>query len=89
MARRGNFSSEDIEHSDIIVGVDDTRGDETIFYGKSLLEVIAAGYEGAQGLRIKVLRVPLDFGSDEPEWLAAACLTLKGSCDAPVDEEEG
>jgi len=37
-----------------------------------------------------VLRVPLDFGadSDEPEWLAAECLTVKGSQDF-VDLEEG
>ena len=76
---------ETIEHADVIIGVNKEDGAETVFYGQSLLALIANGYEGPTGFACRVLRVPVDFSdeSDEPETLAAACLAWKGSCDAP------
>jgi hypothetical protein len=70
-----------IQKADIIIGVNKATGAESVFFGKSLLQIIAAGYEGKQGLRCMVARIPLDFGTDEPEMLAAACEVIKGSQD--------
>jgi hypothetical protein len=85
-----DVSREVIREADIIIGVDKVTGAETIFFGQSLLTLVEGGYEGPEGLEAKVLRVPVDFGadSDEPEWLAAECLVVKGSQDF-VDLEEG
>lgn len=79
-------SREQIERADIILGVNKVNGNETVFYGASMLKLIAGGDEGPKGHPLNVLRVPLDFDSDDPERLAAACLALKGSCDAPRKE---
>ena len=63
-------SREQIEQADIIFGIDDQDTEnKTIFYGKSLLELIAGRYEGDRGVPLKILQVPLDWRSDEPEWL--------------------
>ncbi|HSB77551.1 MAG TPA: hypothetical protein VLM91_02090 [Candidatus Methylomirabilis sp.] len=82
-----DISREEIEQADVIIGLNKANGVETVFYGLSLLTLISGGYEGPGGLRPTILRVPLDFNSDEPEWLAAACMTLKRSKDGPTDNE--
>jgi hypothetical protein len=81
------LDKEVIEQADVIIGVNKENGAETIFFGESLLKLIASGYEEPKSLACKVLRVLVDFSdeSDEPERLAAACLAWKESCDAPSD----
>jgi hypothetical protein len=75
----------DIERADVIIGVDMANDNKTLFYGRSMLKLIAEGYEGPQGVSLTVLRVPVDFNTDDPEWLAAACEAFKGGCDIPED----
>lgn len=82
-----DVSREEIEQAEVIIGINKANGVETVSCGKSLLTLISAGYEGPGGLRPKILRVPLDFESDEPERLTAACMTLKRSHDAPTDNK--
>ena len=53
---------------------------KTVFYGKSLLELITHGYEGKGG-KAKIVRVDVNWNSDDPEKLAAACLAVKGHHD--------
>jgi hypothetical protein len=72
---------EEIRSADVVIGVDLKTGDETVFYGLSLLRLIAQGLE-PEVLGLKVLRVPIDWDTDEPKQLAAACVAVKGSHDA-------
>ncbi len=81
---------QEIEEADVIFGVDITTGEETIFYGESLLMLIASGYEGPKATACIVLRVDVDFndGSMEPELLALTVKEVKGSCDYLDEAEE-
>jgi hypothetical protein len=79
----------------VIFGVNEKSGTESLFFGKATLErIIRTGH----GKMLGVMRVPLDFDTDEPEALGAACKVLKGSCcykgqgdnpDDPDDIEPG
>ncbi len=87
------MDSDELEKADVIIAVDTTNYSETIFYGKSLLQLAAYGYEIStdSGFPIyNVLRIPLDWDSDEPEVLADLCVTIKGSCDVvSVNQDDG
>ncbi len=73
---------EQIREADIIIGVNIATGAETIFFGPSPLQLTTAAYEGeTEELRPRIVRIPLDFESDEPEILAAACDAIKGRHD--------
>jgi hypothetical protein len=58
---------------------------QTIFYGRSLLALIAGGYEGRSGLQTRVVQIPIDWKTADPEELMAMCRTLRGHCD--LDDE--
>ena len=81
---------QEIEDADVIFGVDITTGAETIFYGQSLLMLIASGYEKQKGTVCIVLRVDVDFSDEsmEPELLALTVKEVKGSCDYLDEAEE-
>jgi hypothetical protein len=76
------ISQEVMEQADVVFGINKASGERTVFYGKSLLDLIASGYEGRAGLPLNILRVPIDFATDEPERLAAALFLVKGMHDA-------
>jgi hypothetical protein len=77
---------EEVMTADVILGVDRSTGQECgLFYGVGELKKIPKkDHEAA----LRVLRVPVDQDSDEPELLAEAVLALKGSCCFPADAEE-
>lgn len=81
---------EDFVQAEVILAVNHLTGDPTICYGLAWIQLIAQGYEGPEAVNVKVLRVPVDFETDEPERLAGACIAIKGHCDAPMegDDEE-
>ena len=87
------MDSDVLEKADVIIAVDNTSYRETIFYGKSLLRLAAYGYEMSMGsgfCRYHVLKIPLDWDSDEPEILADLCVTIKGSCDVvSINQDDG
>jgi len=58
--------------ADVVIGVDSQSGEETVFYG---LQHLKAGTKG------RVVKIPVGYDTDEPDMLAAACVTAKGSCD--------
>ena len=66
---------------DVVFAVDRATGQETLVFGRSLLQLIRNGYEGPSGLAYRVLRVPVDMETDELEVVRAACLVAKGSYD--------
>ena len=70
----------EIERADVVIGVDLKSGRETVFYGSSLLRLIAEGLENPD-LNYRVCRVRIDFDSVDYGKLAAACLLCKGSHD--------
>lgn len=73
-------SKEEVDQSDIIIGIDRVTGVKTFFYGKSLLTLVENGYEDKERT-CKVRHVWLDVETDEPDQLAAWVLYVKGSCD--------
>jgi hypothetical protein len=77
---------EELRKADVILGVDRRTGQECgLFYGVSELKRIPKkDHEAA----LRVLRVPVDQDTDEPELLAEAVVALKGSCCFPADAEE-
>jgi len=84
------MDSDIVETADIIIGIDDTSHKETIFYGKSLLQLVAYGYEMPTESGFNILRIPLDWDSDEPEMLADLCVRIKGSCDVvSINQDDG
>ena len=66
-----------IKDADVVLSVDVTTGMETVFYGKALLERPAQG----EGVKPKIVRLNINWHSDDPEKLAAACLAVKGHHD--------
>jgi hypothetical protein len=83
-----DLDKNEIHMADVIFATNKITGAETIYYGRSMIELIANGYELERELY--VVHVPVDFSdeSEEPEQLAAACLAWKGSCDALEEAEE-
>jgi hypothetical protein len=70
----------------VIMGHDLLTGDETVFYGRDVLErVVQAG----QPEGVMVLRVALNFEIGELELLIAAITEVRGRCDYqdPPDPE--
>ena len=67
-----------IKDADVVLGVDVATGMETVFYGKALLERSARGSEGKG---VMIVRLNINWHSDDPEKLAAACLSVKGHHD--------
>ena len=61
-----------IRPADVVIGVDSQSGEETVYYG---LQQLKAGAKG------RVVKIPVNYDTDEPDMLAAACVTAKGSCD--------
>jgi hypothetical protein len=61
-----------IRPADVVIGVSAHNGEETVYYGLQHLQT------GAKG---RVVKIPVNYDSDEPDMLAAACVTAKGSCD--------
>ena len=77
---------EQVRTAKVILGVDRRTGQECgLFYGVSELKQFPRkDHEAA----LRVLRVPMDQDTDEPELLAEAVLAIKGSCCFPADAEE-
>ena len=69
-----------IKDAEIVLGVDVATGIETAFYGKSLLELITHGHEGKR-VKAKIVRLNINWHSDDPEKIAAACLAVQGHHD--------
>jgi hypothetical protein len=71
--------------AEIVRADDPALGGGTVFFGREMLEeVIRSGIPGPPSE--KILRVVLDFASDEPEQLEALIRELKGtSCFRPAD----
>jgi hypothetical protein len=64
---------------DVIMGHDLLTGSETVFYGRDVLErILETGHSEGQ-----LLRVALEFESNEPELLAGALMVIRGRCDYP------
>jgi len=61
-----------IRPADVVIGVNLHNGEETVYYGLEHLQT------GAKG---RVEKIPVNYETDEPDMLAAACVTAKGSCD--------
>jgi hypothetical protein len=80
------IDSDKVETADLIIAIDNTSHKETIFYGKSLLQLMAYGYERPRGSGYKVLRIALDWDSEDPEILADLCVKIKGSCDVVLNQ---
>jgi hypothetical protein len=72
-----------VREAEIVLGINQATGVPTIFYGRALLARIA--HEGTTA--VKMTCIPLDYETDDPKKLAALCVALKGSCDAPAEEE--
>lgn len=62
-----------------------------MFFGRSLLKLIAGGFEGPKGIPAKVVHIPIDWDSDEPEELLAIISVEKDiSVENLIrDQEEG
>ena len=64
---------DELKAAEVVLGVDvKDRGNEELFFGRRVPETAERG--------VRVLRVPIDFDTDDPEVLAAACARWKGSC---------
>jgi hypothetical protein len=63
---------ERIRPADVVVGVDSRDGQEIVYYGRESL------LSGAKG---RVVKIPVNYDTDEADLLAAACVTAKGSCE--------
>jgi hypothetical protein len=66
----------EIEKAGIIWGVDVRTRRPSLFFGMELLE---RGARTGLAEKTHLLRLPIDFATDDPECLVAACLVLKGS----------
>ena len=69
-----------VKDADVVLGVDVATGMETVFYGKALLQRTAHVPEG-EGMKAKIVRVNINWHSDDRERIAAACLAVKGHHD--------
>jgi hypothetical protein len=72
-----------VREAEIVLGINQATGAPTVFYGRALLARIA--HEGTTA--VKMTGIMLDYETDDPQKLAALCTALKGSCDAPTEEE--
>ena len=72
-----------VREAEIVLGINQATGVPTVFYGRALLARVAQ--EGATA--VKMTGIVLDYDTDDPKKLAALCVKLKGSCDAPAEEE--
>jgi len=69
-----------VKDADVVLGVDVATGMETVFYGKALLHRTAHDPEG-EGVKAKIVRLNINWHSEDPERIAAACLAVKGHHD--------
>lgn len=72
-----------VREAEIVLGINQATGVPTVFYGRALLARIAQ--EGTTA--VKMTGIMLDYDTDDPKKLADLCVKLKGSCDAPAEEE--
>ncbi|MGH9770557.1 MAG: hypothetical protein ACRD4Q_02470 [Candidatus Acidiferrales bacterium] len=70
-----------IENADIIVA--QHGGEMTLFYGRDWLQAVL---ETGMPAGLVTLSVPIDWETDDPEVLTAACQVLKGQCDYPAPD---
>jgi hypothetical protein len=69
-----------VKQASVVLGVD-ADGNETLFYGRRMLEDIARrGHTTEFGPQV-VIRFAVDPQTDDPEYLCTAVAVLKGSCD--------
>jgi hypothetical protein len=61
-----------------VIGEDDLgSGDASLFFGSATLErIVKAG----KMLDARIMTIEVDFATDDPEVLVAACILQKGSC---------
>lgn len=75
-----------VRHCDLIYGIDDSRteGNETIFFGRALLEDVARGRaaEWEPGA-VRMAKIHYDQRTDSLECLLAAVQVLKGKDEYP------
>ena len=62
----------------VVFGVSTEDGTHTIFYGTAILKRIV---QNGKEKTMRVVHVPIDWESEDPEVLAAFCITFKGSHD--------
>ena len=68
--------AEYIEPADIVFGVSISDPDNReVFYGRDLLHLIA---DSGIGSKVAIAEIEIDWDTDDPEILAAVCLTVKG-----------
>ena len=76
----------DIKEADVIFGVARDNPDKpTIFYGRDLLELLS---QSSQTQKCRILRIAIDFESDDLERLCSAVQALKGRCDYESDQDK-
>jgi len=63
---------EQIRPAEVVIGVNLENGEEVVYFGREKLQT---------GVKGQVVKIPVDYDTDEPDLLAAACVTAKGSCD--------
>lgn len=75
----------------IILGIDDSRSDhnETIFFGRSLLEDIAKGRAAEWPEGTEVARIHYSQSTTSLEWLSGVVQVLKGRCEYQASFPEG
>jgi len=61
-----------IRPADVVIGVNMDSGEEVVYFGRERLQAGPGG---------QVVKIPVNYSTDEPDLLAAACVTAKGSCD--------
>jgi hypothetical protein len=79
----GSVDQDDVQEliikSNLIWGYDERENVMPLFYGKELLADIARGRDAEFGYQM-LLCFSIDLTTDDPETLAAAVKSLKGSC---------
>ena len=64
--------------ADVVIGVNTEDDSHIIFYGVATLKRIV---QNGKEKTMRVVHVPIDWESEDPEVLAAFCVTFKGSHD--------
>lgn len=79
---------DELRKADVIVGVDETTGEPCgVFAGYQTLARVAYGEMSVEGVQEphsesgSLIEVRIDPETEQLEFLVAACLTLRGSCD--------